>query len=120
MSRRYLTEDQSKSALKRGKCIEAFVGGFSSGNKKTIQWASVSRDGEQLVGSLWEVYDEGDENYLDLYSFTPANGDYDTPIKTVKSSDLKEIASLLGFDVLNYVNQGVVQDEYNDYLGTIT
>ncbi len=118
MACRYLTIKEASSALHRGKSVEIFVGGFSSNGTKFIRWASFSTSGNTVVGSLWESLDQGSEDYLDIYSFDSKSGEYDEPVEVVKSNDIETAAMALGINEFNFVNNGVVQDEYASYLET--
>ncbi len=119
MSRRYLTHKEVESAINRGKQVEAFLGSFQK-EEDCIRWLSVSGSGQQYSVSVWEAIDKGSEYYLDVYSFPPANGEWDEPVKVFEVSSLNEIAEVLGIGNLNFVNYGVVQDEYGDYKATCT
>lgn len=118
MGRRYLTDSEIEFALGRGKEVEAFLGGFEN-DGLCIRWISLATNGKSIVVSVWEAIDRGSEDYLDVYSFPPANGVWDMPAKVFEVSSISEIKSSLGVDVLNFVNYGVVQDEYGDYKSTI-
>ncbi len=114
MSRRYLTEKEVESALKRGKQVEAFLGAFHK-DEDCIRWISLLSINEKIAVSVWEAKDKGSEDYLDVYSFPPVNGEWNTPVQVFEATSINDIKSALGLDVLNFVNSGVVQDEYGDY-----
>lgn len=120
MSRRYLTIDEAKSALKRGKEVEVFLGGFDKAGQKSIRWASFSLNGNCFIGKIWESLDEGSEDFLDVYSFSPASGEWDEPVEEVQASELEEVLKLLNCPSNKIVNFGVVQDEYASYLSSST
>jgi len=117
MSRRYLTDKEIESALKRGKQVEAFLGAFHK-DEDCIRWLSLSGNGQEITVSVWEAIDKGSEDFLDVYSFPPVNGEWDTPVKVFEVSSINDIKSVLSLDVLNFVNSGIVQDEYSDYKAT--
>ena len=120
MGRRYLTEQEAIRALSRGKKIEAFIGGFEYKNKKTIKWISIYLERGNYIGELWEAFDEGDKNFLDVYSFQPINAEYNEPAMLIEADNLDGFSSAIGCEPLNYVNHGVLQDLYGDYLEAIT
>jgi hypothetical protein len=120
MSRRYLTKSEADSALRRGKTIELFVGGCEVENQKCVRWASFNLSGSAVKGSLWEAVDQGSEDYLDIYTFDSPTGDYNEPVLVVETESVELAAKALGLNELNFVNQGVVQDEYLAYLKSST
>lgn len=116
MSRRYLSIEEATSALKRGKGVETFLGGCDKAGQKCIRWASFSLCGDKYIGKIWEAIDEGSENFLDVYSFSPASGEWDIPANQAESMDFEAV--LIKLDCLSekLVNSGVVQDEYAEHL----
>ncbi|MFV0595518.1 hypothetical protein [Shewanella sp.] len=116
MTRRYLTIEEANSALHRGKLVEIFIGGFTLNDERCIRWASFAKTEKGISGSLWEVYDQGSEDYLDIYTFDSPTGEYHEPVKVVHSENIENATKELGISSLNFVNQGVVQDEYGSYL----
>ena len=120
MSRRFLSAPEATSSLRRGKSVEVFLGGFEFEGKKCIRWASFSSSGSGISGSLWEAYDQGSEDYVDVYTFDSPSGEYDEPVKKVVSKNIEDAAYELGINKPNFVNQGVVQDEYISYLKSLT
>ena len=115
MTRRYLTTQEADSALRRGRSVEIFLGGFNFEGQKTIRWASFTASGADVSGSLWEAYGQGSEDYIDIYTFDSPSGEYGEPVKVVTSTNIESAASELGIKELNFVNHGVVQDEYISY-----
>lgn len=120
MARRYLTIQEANSALNRGKLVEIFLGGFMANEDRCIRWASFTQSGNGVSGSVWEAYDQGSEDYVDIYTFDSPSGEYDEPVKLVHSKNIEGAAKELGIIELNFVNQGVVQDEYSSYLASHT
>ncbi len=118
MARRYLTIDEANAALSRGKSVEVFVGGFIFDGVDYIRWASFSKSGDAVTGSLWESLDQGSEDYLDIYTFDSKTGEYDEPVKVANTESIEIAASTLGISELKFVNYGVAQDEYASYLDT--
>ncbi|MFO6421800.1 hypothetical protein [Motilimonas sp. KMU-193] len=118
MSRRYLTLQEAESSLNRGKTVEVFLGSFAHDSAKCIRWVSFSKSASGITGSLWEAFDQGTIDYLDVYTFDPLSGEYDEPTKLVTAENLKSAALALKVDNFNFVNQGMVQDEYADYLSS--
>ena len=113
---RYLTLLAAESALNRGKSVEVFLGGYVLGARKCIRWASFEKSASGVCGSLWEALDQGSLDYVDVYTFDSPNGDYIEPSKIVEASSLKAAARELDVMNVKFVNQGVVQDEYAQFI----
>ena len=96
MGRRYLTIQEAKSALKRGKEVEVFLGGFEKAGQKYIRWASIGINGNNFIGKVWEAIDEGSEDFLDVYSFSPASGELDIPASQAESAEFEVVLKELG------------------------
>jgi hypothetical protein len=120
MSRRYLTLKEAEAVIRRGKTVEVFLGGFEQNSQNCIRWAVFNSSSDGFEGSLWEAIDQGSEDYLDIYTFDSPSGEYDEPVKIIQSPSLESAANMLGITELNFVNQGVVQDEYGSYLESRT
>jgi hypothetical protein len=120
MGRRYLTQQEGMSALNRGNSVEAFLGGFSNQCGECIRWVSFSKTDSGVLAKVWESLDEGSEDFLDVYSFSPANGEWDEPVKIIEAASIEEASKKLEREKINLVNSGVVQDEYADYIKKIT
>lgn len=118
MSRRYLTEQEAMAALKRGKDIEIFLGGFERGSDQFIEWATFTLKDNHVLGKLWQAYDEGSQDFCDIYSFSPTNDEWDVPIKESVGDDITSAVENLGVSSRNFTNHGVAQDEYANYKNT--
>ncbi|WP_418357063.1 MULTISPECIES: hypothetical protein [Shewanella] len=120
MSRRYLTKTEAEFALRRGKTVEVFLGGFKVENDKCIRWATFTLSGSGVKGNLWEAFDQGSVEYCDIYTFDSPNGEYDEPVKTVISVDIEMAAKELGIIDQKFVNQGMAESEYIAYIESST
>ncbi|MDP2634724.1 MULTISPECIES: hypothetical protein [unclassified Pseudoalteromonas] len=120
MSRRYLSAQEAEAALRRGRAVEVFLGGYKYSSVNTIRWVSFSNSSGCVVGNLWEALDQGSKDYADIYSFDSPAGDYNEPVKVVESPDLTAAMKELGITNQQFINSGVVQDEYIDYLESRT
>jgi len=97
--------------------IEQFLGG----NGETIEWLSIKKDDDKYLLNHFNMNDDGDENYCDLYSFSPveeenyAGNEYEYySLEEV----LKNAESKFKADLNKFVNEGVVQDIYLKYKKT--
>ena len=120
MGRKYLTLEEAMSALNRGKEVESFIGGFENKNEIYIRWVSLSKINESIIGKVWESLDEGSEDYLDVYSFSPLNGEWNEPVKTVTAQNIEQVLAELEVLPTKLINTGMVQDEYASYKAQYT
>ncbi|HDY7531045.1 TPA: hypothetical protein ACGUP1_004499 [Vibrio vulnificus] len=120
MGRRYLSLSEAESALNRGKSIAVFLEGFLHEGKKCISWASFSLNNGVVTGKLWAALDQGDQDYLDIWTFESVFSEYDEPAKETTSPNLTSACVELGIEPSKFVNESIVQDEYGDYLKNVT
>jgi hypothetical protein len=115
---RYLTNGYLRTALRQGKSIEQFLGGSGSSEHKTIRWLGIRSNDNSFCLTFYEAIDEGSESFHDLYEFTCEPPDEDPPeyfFATIEEA-LEYSASTFGASRSRWVNAGVVQDDYADYL----
>ncbi len=120
MGRRYLTTDEVLSNLKVGKKIDCFLGGIKSNNIDAIRWLSISFKENEYNAEVWESLDQGNQDYLDLYTFEGANGEYDIPVEKIKNRSFESLMTelILKFGDINekLCNSGMIEEEYSDYI----
>jgi len=114
---RYLTEYNIRSALNRGKFVEQFLGGNSTGEYPTIRRLVLSLRREQFRLTYYETYDGGSDTLHDVYVFSPVAPDEAPPEHTFDTLEeaLAHANSVYSASHERWVNQSVVQDEYADY-----
>lgn len=122
MGRRYLTSEEVEVALRRGKSVECFIGPFLANGRKGVRHLSLSATRTGIEMRVFETADIGSADYLDLYRFGPVSPDVefgDADLE-VTFANLAECLSYLekGWPGCTHtlVNQGMVQEEYADYL----
>ena len=119
MTRRYLSKFEISSAVKRGKQVDAFLGAGDITSAPTIRYLSVRGGIDYVTAELWEVEDPRNPDFLDVYSLYSPNGD-DAPDQIFVFASVREALTELDkhFSGVSerFVNQGVVGDEYADYL----
>ncbi|HEY0018877.1 MAG TPA: hypothetical protein VGC13_21430 [Longimicrobium sp.] len=118
---RYLILPFIRTALNRGACVEQFLGGFDDGGEPAIRWITLCQEEDAVVLSLHEAYDQGDESFWDVYDFTPLTEyDEDDAAGEHRLPTVEEAIALAveryGASPDRFVNGGVVQDEYGDYV----
>lgn len=120
---RHLTPPFAIGALRRGKQIEQFLGGFDHGEEHVIRWAALSPAKDHITLYLSEVIDVGTDTFWDMSEFPPLDPDEETWGKIVGTAagpdDALALAEReLGADPGRWVNQGVVGSEYGGYRAT--
>jgi hypothetical protein len=120
---RHLSEIQARTRLSLGKSIGQFLSRQDEADYAIIKWLTVNHGGDEKAYSIYycEVIDEGPENSLDLVELTPVDPD-ESPVV----NEFDTIEEALAFAVATYgalshkyVTEGLVNDEYADYLGEL-
>ncbi|RNL86625.1 hypothetical protein EFW17_05430 [Halostreptopolyspora alba] len=117
---RYLSPPLAIGALRRGKEIEQFLGGFDHGEQHIIRWATLGPGEDRVTLYLGEVVDVGTDSFLDVSEFPPLDPDEESWGKIIGAvADPNEALALaehhLGASQDRWVNQGVIGSEYQDY-----
>ena len=122
MPRRYLLTDEVAAALRRGKAVECFVGPCDNSSGLGIRWISLRVKHGEVCASVFESRDEGSSNFVDIYEFGPLNAEreHGEPEERIMFSDLSECLAAIAKKwpevSSRLVNEGVVQDEYKDFI----
>jgi hypothetical protein len=118
MTVRHLTESNIHSALQRGRCVEQLIGPGKVNDATILRWLELRAEDGQFRLTLYEVFDDGSEDYLDIYSFEEVSPDEDPVQHSFATLDEALAFAQTSYAAPRdrYVNQGVTQDEYADYL----
>jgi hypothetical protein len=122
MTRRYLDVSEVRFALQRGKAVECFLGACSRNELPGIRWLLLRSQSNGVEVSLFETADLGSEEFLDLYEFGPLDPslELDKATEEMQFTDLDACLSTLSErfpgSASRLVNEGVVQDEYADFI----
>ena len=116
----YLTYPQLNSVLILGKPVEQWIGSSKQPDFEIITWIRIDREmnGSYSV-SYFEVFDNGNLDFLDIYEFEPCEPDQ--PYGLTHSFPTSDQALLFCIEKYNasddkYVYGGMVQEEYRLYL----
>jgi len=118
---RYLVYEQLRTNLSIGKPVEQWLSPRVHPNYVELRALTIlkERDGTYTT-SYVGYFDDGDESFTDIYAFSYPDPDDPEVIKSFDSID-----EALHFAMANYnaspdkfVNSGLLQDEYKDYLKT--
>lgn len=66
---RFLTEDQIYTALHQGRFVEQFIGPTKINNTTVLRWLDLRQKDNNFNLTLYEVFDDGSDDFLDIYSF---------------------------------------------------
>ena len=119
---RYLTPSGLERALIAGRTVEQWLGARSEGDFRVLKWLSIERERDgRTVLRICEVLDEGLPDFFDVYEFTPYDSNaefgieqtFDTPQEA-----LEYAKAHVGANLDRFVGEGLVQEEYADYLKT--
>ncbi|MEV5319586.1 hypothetical protein AB0K92_18350 [Streptomyces sp. NPDC052687] len=120
---RYLTEPFLIGALRRGRSVEQFLGPVGSPERPGVRYVEI-----RAARTAYEVYvhaveDVGDESFLDLDVFPPFDQDAEEEdfgllLGAAEAPEDALILAEAGTGAVRgrWVNQGVVQDEYGDFV----
>ena len=115
---RYLTESNIQSALQRGCYVEQLISPTTINDAVVLRWLELRATDDRFTLTLYEVFDDGSEDFLDVYSFEQVSPD-EEPVRH-SFFTLNEALSFAETSYSaprdRYVNQAVIQDEYADYL----
>ncbi len=118
MTRRYLSESEILGAIRRGRSVGVFLGAGDAA-VPTIRYLTLRGTEQQVTAKLWEVEDPRNPNFFDVSSLYPPNGD-DEPEQVFSFTSVQQALSEIDTHFPGasgrFVNQGVIDDEYRDYL----
>lgn len=117
---RYLSFSDAHQRLESGCAIEQWLQAVRDGDDRLIKWLRihVERPGEFGV-TLLTVYDQGDDEYLDVGDFQPYFPDEPFGVMTIFKTPEAAIAFAvhnLGAKPEKFVNDGLIQKEYADFI----
>jgi hypothetical protein len=117
---RYLTDIEIRTLVNLGKTIEMFLG-RSEADDEVICWLDLCKGKESEIElRVHSVYDQGDTNNLDLYSFSYA--DPDEEFETIKFAALEDALSFIKdkfhLPEFRFLNRGMIQEEYRRMIET--
>jgi hypothetical protein len=117
---RYLTVDFALGALRRGSGIQQLLGTDCVAGRVTLRWLTAwrDRDGGYAL-TIHHVFDEASQQFLDVAEFSPVNEDEDIgegrDLGTFSTpEEVLHAAQAYGAVTTQWVNEGVIDDEYGD------
>ncbi|WP_431676096.1 hypothetical protein [Kitasatospora sp. KL5] len=120
---RYLTESSAVGALYRGRSIEQFLGPAGEPDAPGIRWVEVTPTPSGCKVVLHTSADIGGEHFYDLVEFPPLgpeDEDHEFGQEITTSADALDALTIAeartGAVRDRWVNCGVAQDEYRDFV----
>ncbi|HEY1906318.1 MAG TPA: hypothetical protein VGG91_09760 [Myxococcaceae bacterium] len=102
--------------LRAGRAVEQWLGREESSAGAILRWLQIKKEKSgHIVTTLFEVYDVGSDQFVDLYEFPDVDADASFRASHVEDNEaaaLDYAVTMLGADEAHFVNAGVVQDEY--------
>jgi hypothetical protein len=117
---KFLLEGQTLSQLISGRAVEQWLGHDDHGRYRVIRWIRIDPGKDRKFNvALFESFDDGTLNFLDVYAFERV--DPDALSGTIAVFDSAELA--VQFAVVEYgakmdrfVGSGCIQDLFADFL----
>ena len=121
---RYLTGRFAVGALRRGKAIEQFLGGFEVLGEPALRWVVISPMNRRYRVSLHTVRVPEDDNFGDLanlLSLDPVDEAYvgegrELGVRDTENEAVRLAADLAGADPRRWVNDGLAGEECRDFV----
>jgi hypothetical protein len=116
----YLTEEQLKSNLSLGYAVEQWLSHYRKEDYTIIRWLRIDKERDQnYTVAYFECFDEGNDDFLDIYGFSLLNPDEPYGVLTQFNNSGDALAfSATAYEASNgkYISSGMIQEEYRDYL----
>ncbi|NQX43247.1 hypothetical protein SAMN05421820_1166 [Pedobacter steynii] len=116
----FLQNEQLRTNLSLGRKVEQWLGYKQEDSYIILRWISLEKEdnGEFSVAYI-ESFDEGNEDFIDVYEFSTL--DPDEPLGIINTfSTLDEAIDFsldeYGAEIDNFINAGMIQEEYRTYL----
>jgi hypothetical protein len=116
----YLDKEQLITALRLGRSVEQWIGVTNHPDFVILNWIRIDQEKNGTFSvSSFKVFDDGNLDLLDIYEFEPYDPDY--PFAIINNfltyqqvfSFCEETYKCRGD---RYVNAGMIQEEYRQYL----
>jgi hypothetical protein len=120
--RRYLQLDEVDAALRRGRTVESFVGACVRNGQNGFRWLRLRKQNDFLCVGIFETADQGSPSFLDIYELAPLDPTLalGEPAGQLTFGELPSCITALSErfpeSPLRFVNEGVIQDEYADFI----
>jgi GH15 family glucan-1,4-alpha-glucosidase len=116
---RYLMYEQIRANLSLGKAVEQWLLPKQFDNYTALRWVTIEKNRDSTYTARYaECFDDGDENFTDVYAFSFLNPDEPEVVNNFDSIDeaLQFASDTYSTRSDKFVTAGMIQDEYKDYL----
>jgi len=116
----YLQEEQLKTSIALGKSVEQWLGTQIQADFTIIKWLRIDKEADNsYTVSYFECFDDGSEDFYDVYEFSSL--DPDQPFGLISSFSSVEDAIIYstehyGASSAKFIIGGMIQEEYAAYL----
>ena len=113
---KYLADDQIRARLRLGKSVEQWLGVVQETDYTILRWLSIDKESDESFSvAYFESFDEGNEDFLDIYAFSLV--DPDEPFGVINTfSSIAEALEFAGVTYKasphKYTAAGMIQEEY--------
>ena len=117
----YLLDVQITPSLNAGKAIEQWLGVDKRQDYNVLKWIRIDKNKSLFDVTYFESFDDGDEIFLDIYSFSSVDADEPyglTSAFPTLTEALQFASTHYGAKPDKYVLDGNIQQEYRAYLTT--
>lgn len=116
----YLQNEQLRTNLSLGRTIEQWLGYKQEDDYILLRWISIEKESNANYSVAYiESFDEGSEDFVDIYEFSTLDPDKALGIVTTFSTADEAINFSLkeyGAKMDRFVSAGMIQEEYRTYL----
>jgi hypothetical protein len=115
---RYIDKQLIGTYLNLGKTIEVFLGRINI-DKTVISYLELTKNTDNKIQvKLYDHFDEGDLNWLDIYDFSYVDEDEEFEVMQFDNIEttIEGIKTRFQINEVKFVNSGIIQDEYSDLL----
>jgi len=116
----YLQNEQLRTNLSLGRTVEQWLGYKQEDDYIVLRWISIEKESSDEYSVAYiESFDEGSEDFLDIYEFSTLDPDEPLGIVTTFSTIDEAISFSLdeyGAKMDNFVSAGMIEAEYLNYL----
>lgn len=116
----YLQNEQLRTNLRLGRTVEQWLGYKQEDDYIVLRWISIEKESSDEYSVAYiESFDEGSEDFLDIYEFSTLEPDEPLGIVTTFSTIDEAISFSLdeySAKMDRFVSAGMMQEEYRTYL----
>lgn len=120
----YLQNEQLRTNLSLGRTVQQWLGYKQKDGYIVLRWISIEKESSDEYSVAYiESFDEGSEDFLDIYEFSTLDPDEQLGVVTTFSTVNEAISFSLdeyNAKIDRFVSAGMIQEEYRTYLNEKT